>query len=281
MVDLHTHTDKSDGTLMPTALVELACAKGLTAVAITDHDCVDGIEEALAAGQNKDICVIPGVELSTAYGSKEIHMVGLFIDYTDEVFNSRLKEFVSSRINRNHKMCDNLREAGIDISFSQLCDEFPDCVITRAHYAAYLEKYGYVKSKNEAFDRYLGDHTKYFVARKKVTPSEAIELIHSIGGLSILAHPPLYHMGNEAMDKLVGDLAKQGLDGIEVLYSSYNGQNERDMLSLAGKYNLLMSGGSDFHGSNKKDLELGTGYGKLCVPDEFYIRMRDYENTLY
>lgn len=279
-VDLHTHSDKSDGSLVPAELVDYAIAKGLAAVALTDHDTIDGLDEAVAharslmqAGQ-PSIEVIPGIEFSTKYEEKDVHIVGLYIAYNAPAFQAKLREFVDSRINRNIKMCRNLQEAGIDITYEKLQARNPDAVITRAHYASYLFENGYVKSRQDAFAIYLGDHTKYFVPREKVTPVQAVSLILQAGGVPILAHPPLYHMENDQLDKLVSDLKAAGLMGIEALYSSYTQQDERDMRRLADKYDLLLSGGSDFHGVNKPGLDLGTGYGKLFVPEEFLDKIK-------
>lgn len=279
-VDLHTHSDKSDGSLVPAELVDYAIAKGLAAVALTDHDTIDGLDEAVAharalmqAGQ-PSIEVIPGIEFSTKYEEKDVHVVGLYIAYDSPAFQAKLREFVDSRINRNIKMCRNLLEAGIDITYEKLQARNPDAVITRAHYASYLFENGYVKSRQDAFAIYLGDHTKYSVPREKVTPVQAVSLILQAGGVPILAHPPLYHMENDQLDKLVSDLKAAGLMGIEALYSSYTQQDERDMRRLADKYDLLLSGGSDFHGVNKPGLDLGTGYGKLFVPEEFLDKIK-------
>lgn len=274
-VDLHVHSNKSDGTYAPFELVDYALQKGLSAFALTDHDTTDGLDEVLSYAEDKPIEVIPGIEFSTEYDGKDVHMVGLYISYNDPVFQAKLQSFVDSRINRNIKMCQNLQEAGIDITFEKLCEENPGAVITRAHYAAYLEKHGYVTSRADAFAKYVGDHCKYFVPREKVTPVQAIELILKAGGVPILAHPPLYHMGKDRLDRLVSTLKEAGLMGIEVLYATYNNQDERDMLRLAKKYDLLHSGGSDFHGENKPGLDLGCGYGKLFIPEDFLIKIRE------
>ena len=191
IVDLHVHSTASDGTFTPSQLVDYAVEKGLSAFALTDHDTVDGLEEAMAraevvnqkalydASKEEDVSspsrnfieVIPGIELSTEYMGKDVHIVGLYIDHRNPVFLAHLEHFRESRDNRNRKMCGLLAEAGIDISYEKLLAAFPDCVITRAHYAAYLLEHGYVKSRNEAFERFVGDHCPYFVPREKVTPA--------------------------------------------------------------------------------------------------------------
>lgn len=273
-VDLHVHSNKSDGAYAPCELVDYALSKGLSAFALTDHDTTEGLAEAISYAQDKPIEVIPGIEFSTEYEGKDVHIVGLYISYDAPAFQNKLQTFLDSRINRNIKMCQNLQDAGIDITYEKLCTEHPDAVITRAHYAAYLVAHGYVKSRADAFSKYVGDHCRYFVPREKVSPSQAIELILHAGGVPILAHPPLYHMGKERLDKLVGSLKADGLMGIEVIYSTYNPQDERDMFRLAQKYDLLYSGGSDFHGDNKPGLDLACGYGKLFVPEAFLTDIR-------
>ncbi len=148
--------------------------KGLTAFALTDHDTTAGVKEAVAYGQEKGIEVIPGIEFSTEYYGKDIHIVGLFIDEDAPAFQEQIGSFVRAREERNEKMCARLAADGIDISYEKLLEAFPDCVITRGHYSRYLLDHGYVKSLPEAFDRYLGDHTKYFVPREKITPAQAV-----------------------------------------------------------------------------------------------------------
>ena len=279
-IDLHTHTCKSDGSYTPTELVDYAIEKNLAAVAITDHDSIEGLDEAVAHAAAlrerglPSVEMIPGIEFSTKYEKQDVHIVGLYISYEREAFQSALGSFVDSRVSRNRKMCKNLQGAGIDITYEKLLAMYPDAVITRAHYASYLLEHGYVKSRQDAFARYLGDHTKYFVPREKVTPSQAVDLILKADGVPILAHPPLYHMGNDRLDTLVSSLKADGLMGIEVFYSTYSNQDVRDMQRLAAKYNLLVSGGSDFHGANKPGLDLGCGYGKLYIPEETLLKIK-------
>lgn len=275
-VDLHVHSNKSDGSFTPKELVDYALSKGLCAFALTDHDTTDGLDEAISYANDKPIEVVPGIEFSTEYEGRDIHVLGLYIRYKDPVFKERIQNFVDSRIKRNEKMCKNLQEAGIDISYEKLLKTYPDAVITRAHYAAYLTDNGYVSSRADAFSKYVGDHCKYFVPREKVTPSQAVELILQAKGVPILAHPPLYHMGKDKLDTLVSTLKNAGLAGIEAIYSTYNNQDTRDMMDLAKKYDLLISGGSDFHGVNKPGLDMAVGYGKLFVPEELLINIRNY-----
>lgn len=285
-VDLHVHSNRSDGTFSPSQLVDYAAEKGLKAFALTDHDTIAGLDEAEDYARSlRDLGlsvpeVIPGIEFSTEYQGKDIHIVGLYIDYHKEAFRRRLQDFVDSRIQRNRKMCGLLQEAGIGISYEKLLEEFPDAVITRAHYAGYLLSHGYVKSMNEAFERFIGDHCPYFVPREKVTPEQAIELILEADGIPILAHPILYHMSDARLDELTSKLKRAGLMGIEAVYSTYTPADERQIRALAAKYHLLISGGSDFHGSNKPGLDLATGYGRLVVPEDVLARLKDSRHNL-
>ena len=274
MVDLHVHSNCSDGTYSVRELVDYAIEKGLAAFALTDHDTVDGLDEILEYAKELEAKgvkvpeVIPGIEFSTEYHGKDVHIVGLYIDYHNERFVQKVAEFADGRVARNQKMCGKLQEAGIHITYELLLEEFPDCVITRAHYVRYLLNHGYTKSMQEAFDRYIGDYAPCFVPREKVTPPDVIQLILEAGGIPVLAHPILYHLSDANLDTLVKECKEAGLIGIEAIYSTYNSAEERQIRKLADKYHLLISGGSDFHGSYKPGLDLGIGYGKLVVPED-------------
>lgn len=265
-VDLHVHSTCSDGTMTPSELVDYAIEKGLSAFALTDHDTIDGLSEAISYAQGKPIEVVPGIEISTEYESRDIHILGLYLNTEKREFRQALQAFQDSRTTRNHKLCKKLREIGMDITYEAMLARFPDSTITRAHYARYLLEHGYVTSLSEAFDRYLGDHTPYYIPREKVTPQQAVELILSAGGIPILAHPTLYHMSSARLEQLVEKLKEAGLMGIEAIYSTYTAGEQRQILQLAEKYQLLISGGSDFHGANKPNLDLGCGYGNLKIP---------------
>lgn len=279
IVDLHVHSTKSDGTLTPTELVNYAIEKGLSAFALTDHDTTEGIDEALAAAANHNeaikndskqglpLEVIPGIEFSTEYMGKDIHILGLYIDYNSPAFKEKIQEFVDSRILRNQKMCASLASDGIDITYEKLIEENPCAVITRSHYAKYLLNHGYTTSMKEAFERYIGDHCKHFIPREKITPMQAVDLINEVGGLAFLAHPTLYHMSDQNLEELIKQLKKAGLAGIEAVYSTYTQGEELQMRKFASKYELLISGGSDFHGTIKPKLDLAIGYGKLFIPE--------------
>lgn len=281
MVDLHTHSNKSDGSLTPSELVDHAAELGLSAIALTDHDTTEGIDEAISRGFKKGVMVVPGVELSSEYQGQDVHIVGLCIDHHDYDFCNKLNEFVNSRDNRNRKMCALLTQAGMPVDYDELRETYSDSVITRAHYARFMCDMGYVKTPKEAFERYIGDHGPYFVPREKVTPTDAIKLILSADGIPVLAHPLLYGFGKERLDTLVSELKDAGLVALEAQYCTYSEADEREMRTLANKYKLLVSGGSDFHGAAKPGLELGKGYGSLCVQESVLNTLLRYKRNLY
>lgn len=317
MIDLHTHSNKSDGTFTPSELVDYATSKSLSFLALTDHDTTKGIQEAVERAQflrehpevplsypkdsrhpfgeqqksnalepnsnqmvpeGKERIVpeiIPGIEFSTDYNGKDVHIVALNIRYDDPEFNQHLENFLDSRDGRNKKMAEKLREVGIGISYEGMLETFPGCVLTRAHFAKYLLEYGYVRSTKEAFERYLSPGCPCYVPREKVTPRQAVEIALEAGGIPVLAHPMIYHFTNAQLEELISDLKEAGLVGIEAIYCTHNQADERYVRTVAKKYDLLISGGSDFHGAHKPGLDLATGYGKLYIPDEVWFELRN------
>lgn len=265
-IDLHVHSTFSDGTLTPTQLVELAEKCNLEAFALTDHDTTDGIEEAVNAASSFNLEVIPGIEFSTEYRGKDIHILGYYINPYNEEFQNTITEFRNSRETRNKKMCAKLNDMGIKIDYDEFIKSYPDSVITRAHYAKYMLAHGMVKNMEEAFEKYIGDDCPGFVPREKITPSKAVSLILKCHGIPVLAHPILYKYSDADLEKLVAELKRAGLKGIETIYSTYSNSDEKLIRKLASKYRLLITGGSDFHGNNKPNLSLGCGRGDLYIP---------------
>lgn len=295
MIDLHNHSTKSDGTLTPSELVIHAMEKGLTAFALTDHDTTDGLSEAMAYAQAlKDGTIpfpstavptegstvpavpeiIPGIEFSTEYMGRDVHVVGLDFDINDTAFTGKLSEFINSRDGRNEKMAEKLASLGIGISYAGMLEMFPDCVLTRAHFARYLLEYGYVKSTKEAFDRYLSPGCPGYVPREKVTPIQAVELTIAAGGIPILAHPLIYNFSKTELETLIIEMKQAGLIGIEAIYCTHSQADERYVRELASAHGLAISGGSDFHGDNKPGLDMGTGYGKLYIPNDVWNNLK-------
>lgn len=265
-IDLHVHSNCSDGTFSPSQLVEYALEKGLQAIALTDHDTTEGIEEARAAAQNTSLQVIPGIELSTAFWGRDIHILGLNIDPENTYFQEKIKAFQQEREQRNRTMISRMQKEGLRITWQDMTDNFPDSIWTRAHFARFLADTGQVHTLAEAFNRFLGDHAPCFVPKNKVTPFEAVKMIHQGKGKAVLAHPLLYHLTEEQLEELVQSLVQSGLDGIEAIYSTNTGLDEVRMRQLAKKYGIFITGGSDFHGSNKPSIDLGKGRGNLKIP---------------
>lgn len=267
MIDLHTHSTESDGTLTPQELMQLASDSGLSAIALTDHDTVGGLSKAKPVAEKLGIELVPGIELSTDYNGTEVHMLGFYIDDTNPAFLKKLQEFIDSRNLRNEKMAFLLQKEGFSVTLEDLYQEYPDSVITRAHFARYLVEHNFVKDRDTVFRKYLGDNCRCYVPREKITPFEAIDLIHLGGGLAFFAHPVLCHMNHDRLRFFVRDLKAAGLTGMEAVYSMNSPGDERNMKKLAQEFHLLISGGSDFHGENKPYIHLGTGKGNLKIPD--------------
>lgn len=273
-IDLHTHSSESDGTMSPQKLMEHANEVGLSAIALTDHDTIQGLAKARPIADSLGLELIPGVELSTDYQGKEVHILGYYIDEKNKEFLDRLCEFVDGRNKRNEKMVALLRQEGFDITMQGLYDEYPDSVVTRAHFARYLVEHGFVKDRETVFAKYLGDDCRCYVPREKITPFEAIKLIQLGGGLAFFAHPVLCHMNQQRLRTFIGELKSAGLAGMEAVYSMNTPGDETNMRKLAREYDLLISGGSDFHGSNKPYIQLGTGRGNLYIPYDILTKIK-------
>lgn len=272
-IDLHVHSTCSDGTLTPEELVLRGIKNDLVAFALTDHDTVDGVARAIRKAEELDqhIQVIPGVELSCQYPvspdqSVEIHILGYNIDHTNPALVSTLKRVAEERDNRNKKMCENLHNAGYPITYQELTEKFGDMILTRAHFAKLLLENGGVPSMDAAFKTCLAIDSPYFVNREYLTPEGAIQLIQDAGGIPVLAHPLLYKLSVSQIRKMLETLKTYGIRGIEALYSRNHGTDEAFVRKLANEYGLFITGGSDFHGDNKPDIEMGTGTGNLRIP---------------
>lgn len=274
-IDLHVHSNASDGTLSPTEVVLLAIKKNLAAIALSDHDTVSGVAEAIQAAKGSSLEVIPATELSCYYQGVEIHILGLFVDYQNPEFLAELDRLEQARFQRNLDMIALFQKNGIAITLEELQAGNPDSVITRAHFARVLVQKGICKDKNAAFERYIGVGCPYYLPKPQVTPEVSIPIITKAGGIPILAHPMLYHLGYDQVEKLIQYLIPLGLKGIEAYHSSNYAQQSDKLRSLAHKYNLVVSGGSDFHGANKPDIDLGTGRGNLRVTEHILKNIRD------
>lgn len=264
-VDLHVHSNASDGTFTPSEVVALAVEKGLAAIALTDHDTIDGLSEAQAAASGLPIEIIPGIELSCVYQGEEIHILGIYVDPADREFISETDALKEIRKKRNEEMIRRFQNAGISITLDEVMAGNPDTVITRAHFARVLLEKGYVKNMDQAFKKYLDYSGPYCPRKDKITPEHAMKILTDCKASPVLAHPYQYHLGDKKTEELVCYLKDLGLQGLEVYHSSNNQYESGKLRKLARKYDLFPTGGSDFHGSNKPDISLGAGRGGLRV----------------
>lgn len=267
-IDLHVHSSASDGSLTPEEVVLLAKNAGLRCFALTDHDTVDGVERAIQyAKKLTGIDVIPGIELSCYYQNREIHIVGLFVDYKNQIFLDELQKLKQARDERNKKMVQNFVDAGIPLTLEELKHCNPNSVITRAHFARVLVEKEICKNKTEAFNKYLGVGCPFYLPKPQITPEHVLNLIKTAGGIAILAHPYSYKFSKTEVKTLLDDLIPLGLSGMECYYSTYDTGQMQELRSIAISKNLLVSGGSDFHGVIKPDISIGTGRGNLRIPE--------------
>lgn len=266
LIDLHVHSNASDGTYTPAQVVELAVKKGLKAIALTDHDTIDGIGKALKAAAGKPIEIIPGIELSCLYQGEEIHILGLYVDPDDPDFRAETDMLKGIRDKRNLEMLRRFNEAGISLSLEEVMAGNPDTVITRAHFARVLFQKGYVTTMDQAFKKYLVYGGPFCPRKETVTPQHAIQILTACKASPVLAHPLQYRLGDQKTEELVSFLKDLGLQGLEVWHSSNNQYESGKLKKLAEQYGLFPTGGSDFHGANKPDIDLGSGRGSLRVP---------------
>ncbi|MDO4329485.1 MAG: PHP domain-containing protein [Lachnospiraceae bacterium] len=262
-IDLHVHSNASDGTLSPTQVVELAAEKGLDAIALTDHDTTAGIEEAVKAAGRTGIELVPGIEFSCVYQETEIHILGLYINIHDPAFSAQLQKLLDIRNQRNEEMIRRFQADGFSITLEDLQAGNPDTVVTRAHFARILAEKGYVSSMDQAFKKYLQYGGKYCLRKEKIAPEHAMRILTDNHSFPSLAHIMQYKLGWAENEKLIAYLKDLGLQGLEVYHSSHNEGQIPRLQQLAKDYGLLPTGGSDFHGANKPDIQIGTGRGGL------------------
>jgi len=242
--DLHLHTTGSDGRLTPTELVKLARTRGLKIIAVTDHDSVGGIDEAIKEALNEPpITIIPGVEINTDLASGELHVLGYFINYVDPELVASLGKIRESRVGRAEKMVDKLHGLGVQVEWQRILDLARGDSICRPHIAQAMLEKGYVSSEREAFDKYIGRNGPAYVEREKVKPVDAVEIIRKAGGLPVLAHPA----DIQGLDNMIKELIEAGLVGLEVYYGQYDKATVDRLIRIAQNYKLIMTGGTDYH----------------------------------
>lgn len=262
VIDLHVHTTASDGTMSPAELVRYAKGKGLRTIAITDHDTIEGIEEGLQEGSKRGLEVIPGVELSVDYSNGTMHLLGYYIDITCTELTDKLMVLQQARAERNLKMIDKLRALGMEIDLAEVATVAEHGQIGRPHFAQAMVKKGYVQNIPDAFDRYLRKGGPAYMEKFRLSAEEAIHVIRTAGGVTVLAHPfTLNQPQPHEFDAVIGELKQRGLEGIEVHYPEHSEGQKKLYRDVAQQYGLLITGGSDFHGLTKDDVDLGEGYG--------------------
>lgn len=267
MVDLHSHTTASDGSLTPTQLVALARTAGVGVLGITDHDTIDGLAEAEAAAAGTELSVVPGVEFSAEHSPGTMHLLGYFIDRESSELLGSLEGLRGDRNTRNPRIVAALQAQGLDLTYDEVLASATGASIGRPHIAKVLVRKGYVASVDEAFAQWLDRGRPGYVPQQRIAPAEAIRVIRAAGGVAVLAHPYQLRPKSAAdLEQIVAGLCAVGLQGIEAYYSKHTPEMTAEYLGLAQKYRLLCSGGSDFHGTPKPDIQLGIGTGTLRVP---------------
>lgn len=275
-IDLHIHSTASDGSLTPADIIDHAQKLKLAAIAITDHDSVDGSKKALQIGIPPSLHFLTGVEISAAHppffpGSGSFHILGYAINLDHGDLNQTLNKLQDARKNRNPEILNRLNKLGFRISLEEVNQEVGEGQLGRPHIAYAMMKRGFVESIDEAFDRYLATGKPAYVDKHRIECEQAVKIIRKAGGVPVLAHPALLNIENDQeLDALLQNLIKIGLAGIEVYYPGHSPRQISQYTELAGKYGLLMTGGSDFHGSLKPKIKMGSGSGDLFVPYNLY-----------
>ncbi len=262
-IDLHIHSNKSDGSMSPKELVNYALKKKIKVISLTDHDNVDGIEEAINEGNLLGIEVIPGVELTIDY-RKQMHILGYFTKKRYLEVKKELDRYNLIRIKWTMTLIKELNKVGINITASEVKDKYK--ILQLKNISKILVEKDYVANSQEAYDKYLNNDTFLNGRPKGFSIEKGFEIIKNAGGLVVLAHPIYLESDIDKLEVIINELINLGLDGIEVYYPEYNGEVSKEYIYMAEKYNLIVTGGSDFHGKNKIGIDLGVGKGALKVP---------------
>jgi 3',5'-nucleoside bisphosphate phosphatase len=267
MIDLHSHTSYSDGSASPAQLIALAHSQGACAIAITDHDTVAGLAEGRAAADELGIEFVNGIEISADYSPGTMHILGYFINVESQTLAVKLDELRNARNSRNPQIAARLQALGLDINYEDVARLAGKEVVGRPHFARLLVDRGYARGIQDAFDRYLAKGAAAYVEKARLSPADSIALIHEAGGVAILAHPYQLKLPSiEEEEQLIVKLAAMGLDGIEAIYSRHSPVERDTYAQIAARHGLLVTGGSDYHGTYKPDIDIVIGKGDLEVP---------------
>ncbi|WP_339138066.1 MAG: PHP domain-containing protein [Candidatus Electrothrix sp. GW3-4] len=271
-VELHTHSVYSDGTATPAELVQMAVDRRLQGFSLTDHDTVEGVQEVLRLGQEVGMPVVSGIEISARHRQYSLHILGYGIDPTNQELLQWLVRLQQGRVERNKNILEKLTTMGISITEQEL-EQVSECGQTgRPHIARLMKEKGHVTSSQQAFTHYLGRNKPAWCHRSTCSVSEAIAVLHQAGGLAVLAHPGIIDKEMKMQPLLVQELVERGLDGLEVFYPSHSRKIKKRLQMLAGKYNLLCTGGSDYHGDQHGRLFAGEA-GGICPPDSIMVEL--------
>lgn len=277
--DLHTHSNYSDGTLTPTELLNLAVSEGISAIALCDHNTIDGLIEFKNAAKGKAIDAVLGAEITTEYEGIELHILGLFIPEEHFLNVSKYCEKLN-RLKRiaNKEMVDNLINAGYKIDYERMVSQTARGQINRAHVASELVRNGYAQNISDAFERLLTDGGRFYKSPQRFDAIKTITFLKEIGAVPVIAHP-FYSAQPESLESFWQKAKEAGLVGMEALYPMYDESTTKTAIETAEKYGFLQSGGSDFHGANKPHIAIGKGKGSLSVPYEFFEKLKKHSKT--
>ena len=275
LIDLHTHSCHSDGSMTPKELIAHAKAEGISAIALSDHDCVSGVADAVREGERLGVEVIPAIELSVV-SDTETHILGYFIDPEAPSIQGALGKIVEMREFRARTTCQKLNELGFSVTPDEVKRVAGGSLICRAHYARVLLDKGYVSSVKEAFDLYLANGRPAYCGRQAITAEEAIDIIHAAGGIAFVAHLHLIKLSDEALYAYLKELKQAGLDGIEGYYTDYTEEMHKKYCDMAKELQLQISGGTDFHAAMKPHIALGRGLGDLRIPYSVLENLKKY-----
>jgi predicted metal-dependent phosphoesterase TrpH len=265
-IDLHMHSTYSDGQLTPAELIDIASRRGLAAVALADHDCLDGVGEYVDAAKNAGIESISAVELSCIHRGRDLHILGYGVDPGDKTLQDMLKRFVDTREQRGIKIVEKLAENGVHLDMEKILEKAGDGALGRPHIAEALIDGGYAKDFNEVFGKYIGENCPAYVDKYKMNPREAVQYIHGARGLAFVAHPGFYLDDKEGFNELL----EEAFDGVEVFHSKHDPQIAAQLVEIAEQRGLLKSGGSDFHGFAGRD-----SLGEPKVPYDFFRKIKE------
>ncbi len=274
LIDLHTHSTCSDGSMSPRELVRHAANKGLAAIALSDHDSVSGVKDAMDEGKKVGVEVVPAIELSVQ-SETETHILGYYIDIDHPLLKEALDSVMDARNRRTLNTCQKLNDLGFNVTMEEAYSIAPSGLIGRAHFARIMMEKGYISSVKEGFDKWLGVGKPAYDGSQALTARQAVELIKNIGGYSYVAHPHLIRISDDELRVFLTDLKKYGLCGIEGYYNDYTPEMQEKFQSMAKELGLKISGGTDFHAKMKPHIEIGIGQGNMKIPYSVLENIRE------